>query len=623
MTPTALEPLHDENDRQRRTVLSFWWVGALPWPLVFALVYGLVLHCAMGAMICALTSLAMLPIPWFARRATGVHFAANWLIAVMIGALTALGCVTGGSGSPALTWLIAAPLIAIHVAGFRAGIAWCATSLAILITFDVLKHVGVHVQQQLSQREFDLLATLGNSGAVLMVTTLAIAYDAQRLAAVKLARTRQENLRSALERAEEQAREIEHGSEALRQSEALHRSLVHNSPMGMYFYELDDHDQLILTGANPAADRLTGVDSRALLGLPLESAFSGLRETEVPARYRAAAADGIPWSVDRFSYADSSLSGVFEFRAFQTAPRKMVTVFMNITDRVRAEAAVRSSEREIALQAGKAEVATHVLHNVGNVLSRVKVSATLLREAVMKSEAPTVGLVAGLLAEHEQQLSTFLENDDRGKALPAFLRGLADVLVTEQSSIVAELRCMSDAIEHIARVIGMQQVHSKGGALLESVRPAELVDQALSISVSGRLAEAIEIARDFDVTEPVTLERHKVLQILVNLFSNAAHAVSGVQRPRITCRVERLPAPSSDGIRFSVADNGIGIAAEQLPRIFTFGFTTRQDGHGFGLHSCANLAQEMDGELRVASEGAGRGATFVLDLPRIGERVRS
>lgn len=619
--PTHAETQREEGDRRRRTVLAFWWIGALPWPIIFAAFYGVILSCPAGAVICTATSLCMMPIPWIARSARGSVLAAHWLVAVMVAALTALGCITGGAGAPALTWLLSVPLVAIHVTGLRAGSIWGAAALVVLISFDVIKYAGVAVPQQLSREQIDLLGMVGNVGVTIMVTTIAIAYDSQRLAALSLARERQASLSAALEHAEEQARQIERASEALRKSEARYHSLVVNSPMGMYFYELDDRDQLVLTEANPAAEQLTGVDSSKLIGRSLEVAFPGVRGTEIPARYRAAAADGVPWSVEKLPYDDGSVSGVFELRAFQTGPRKMVVVFMNVTERVEAEEAVRAGEREVALQAGKAEVATHVLHNVGNVLSRVKVSATLLRDRIAKSESPTVGLVAGLLCENRDRIAAFLEQDERGRALPSFLEGLAGVLAAEQAAVVAELKGMSEAIEHIARVIGMQQVHSKGCALLESVRPADIVEQALSISVSNRLQEVIEIVRECDELSPLTLERHKVLQILVNLFNNAVHAVSGVERPRITCRVERVAQACGDVLRFTVADNGVGISAEQLPRIFTFGFTTRRDGHGFGLHSSANLALEMRGTLRVASAGEGQGAAFTLDVPLHADKV--
>ena len=112
---------------------------------------------------------------------------------------------------------------------------------------------------------------------------------------------------------------------------------------------------------------------------------------------------------------------------------------------------------------------------------------------------------------------------------------------------------------------------------------------------------------------PVYLYKHKVLQILINLVRNAKYACDASENPvkRLTLRVVNNP----DRIQISVIDTGIGISAENLPHIFEHGFTTRKDGHGFGLHSAAMAAKEMGGSLTVFSAGINQGATFTLELP--------
>jgi signal transduction histidine kinase len=89
---------------------------------------------------------------------------------------------------------------------------------------------------------------------------------------------------------------------------------------------------------------------------------------------------------------------------------------------------------------------------------------------------------------------------------------------------------------------------------------------------------------------------------------------SGCDGKQVTLRV----ASGEGRVRVSVIDNGVGIPAENLTRIFNQGFTTRKDGHGFGLHSGALAARELGGSLHVHSDGAGQGASFTLELPLAG-----
>ena len=112
----------------------------------------------------------------------------------------------------------------------------------------------------------------------------------------------------------------------------------------------------------------------------------------------------------------------------------------------------------------------------------------------------------------------------------------------------------------------------------------------------------------------LSVERHKVVQMLVNLISNAASAIERSGRPQGTLTL-RIRAEGSKAVTFEVGDNGIGIPAENMARLFQYGFTTREGGHGFGLHSCAITALELGGEIKAASEGAGKGACFMLTLP--------
>ena len=266
-----------------------------------------------------------------------------------------------------------------------------------------------------------------------------------------------------------------------------------------------------------------------------------------------------------------------------------------------------------------AEVATGVLHNVGNVLNSVNVSSILVADNLKKSKAPNLSKAVALLREHALDLGAFITSDPKGKQLPDYLAQLAEHLAGEQAAALEELAHLQKNIEHIKDIVAMQQSYAKISGVTETVQVSDLVEDALRMNASALVRHDVEAIREFEAVPPITVEKHKVLQILVNLIRNAKYACDEAGRPdkRLTVRVTN----GDNRVRIAVIDNGIGIPPENLTRIFNHGFTTRKDGHGFGLHSGALAAKEMGGLLHVRSEGVGKGAMFILELPL--ERARN
>jgi len=293
-------------------------------------------------------------------------------------------------------------------------------------------------------------------------------------------------------------------------------------------------------------------------------------------------------------------------------------------ERVEAEVARQTSRLEsvtnelvsTARRAGMAEIATGVLHNVGNVLNSVNVSANVALSNLQKSEVTSLVKVGQLLTDHKQDIAQYLSTDQRGRHLPDFLVEVAQCIGKEQDTMMQELQRVKEGLDHIKQIVGAQQQHAKTGVLREKVSPAELMEQAIAMNPEISADPKVVVERDFEPMTPLALDKHRVLQILINLLSNAKKSVHASPRPdkKIVLRT-RL----ADGrLRFEVTDNGVGIPPENLTRIFAHGFTTSEEGHGFGLHSAANAAREMDGALTASSEGVGHGAMFVLDLPVAG-----
>ena len=265
--------------------------------------------------------------------------------------------------------------------------------------------------------------------------------------------------------------------------------------------------------------------------------------------------------------------------------------------------------------AGMAEVATGVLHNVGNVLNSVGVSASLVGEQLRRSKITNLQRATTLLRDQNSHLAEFLTNDPKGKLLPEYLGTVADQLAGEQANLIEEMNSVGEHIEHIKEIVAMQQTYAKVSGAYENLPVRALVEDALRMNAAAFARHRVQVIREFAVNVPeICVDRHKVLQILINLFSNAKYAMQGQEthQKRLVIRTG-LAVP--DRVQITVSDNGVGIASENLIKIFSHGFTTKKDGHGFGLHSGANAAKEMGGSLTAHSDGIGRGATFTLELP--------
>ena len=275
-------------------------------------------------------------------------------------------------------------------------------------------------------------------------------------------------------------------------------------------------------------------------------------------------------------------------------------------------AAMRAELVAVSRQAGMAEVASNVLHNVGNVLNSANVSSDLIAEKIRTSKLGSLARVAELLREQAGDLPRFFAEDERARHLPAFLSQLSSVLERERGQIAAELAALQKNVDHVKAIVAVQQSHAHAAGITEELHLAELIDDALSFSQVQLDDDGVTIARDYEDLPRMSVDRHKVLQILIHLLSNARDALAGATGDKtITLR---LRSDAGGGALLEVSDSGSGITAENLPRIFNHGFTTKKDGHGFGLHASACAAMAMGGQLLARSDGPGRGATLTLHL---------
>jgi signal transduction histidine kinase len=264
-------------------------------------------------------------------------------------------------------------------------------------------------------------------------------------------------------------------------------------------------------------------------------------------------------------------------------------------------------------RAGQAEVAANVLHNVGNVLNSVNVSADYLAGRVRAMNIDTISHTANLMGQHEADWPQFITTE-KGRLLPVLLTQLGQQLQREQNDLLREMKELRQNINHIKGIISAQQGYAKQFGVTENAVVADLVENALNLQANTLAQSSVEIVRDYQPVPSVLMDMHAVLHILVNILQNARQACEAAH-PAHKQIIIRIRPEGENAISIAVEDNGIGIAPENLSRIFGHGFTTRKDGHGFGLHSGALAAKESGGELTVRSDGVGKGATFTLTLP--------
>jgi PAS domain S-box-containing protein len=413
---------------------------------------------------------------------------------------------------------------------------------------------------------------------------------------------------------------------ALLQNQTLLSTVVGDLPIGLLSCDVRGQ----LTHYNRAAAELCGIPPQQSAGAgrnpyPVSSeVFLADGKTPVPREERplARALRGDPCK--DVEYVVKLPDG--QVRIVLTSSQRLVgpegqplgalAIEQDITERRRAEEELERVHKQLLIasrQAGMAEVATNVLHNVGNVLNSVNVSASMVSERIKRSKGAGLARVAGLFKEHAADLAAFV-GSAQGKHLPAYLTELANELIAERDAAVTELTALRSNVEHIKEIVAMQQGYARLGGIADTVDVRVLVDDSLRMNEGAFSRHGVTIVRDFEDVPTVRVDKHKVLQILVNVIRNAKYACAeakGGGERRVTVRVRA----ANGAVLISVIDTGVGIPKENLERIFSYGFTTRAEGHGFGLHSSALAARELGGSLHGESAGPGKGATFTLTLP--------
>lgn len=413
--------------------------------------------------------------------------------------------------------------------------------------------------------------------------------------------------------------------ESLRTEQMLLRALLHHMPDSIFFKDLKSRyirvsDRMAATTKFGTPEKLIGLSDCEVFGEDFG------RSTIADEQRIMTSGEGIIGQLEHTTNGD--WWGEVSKLPLRDERGRIIGTFgiaRDITARKLAEDKLKTTQKELLAAsrlAGMAEIASGVLHNLGNALNSVGTSAAILAEQFGRSRIQNLAKAAQMLEQHSSDLATFLSADPRGKQLPAYFIQVAAALTAERDQMLNELGQLRRNVEHMSEVVAMQQNYARGSSLAEDCQAAELVEESLHISSISLSRHGITVVRDFKTVPNIHVTRHKVLQIMVNLIRNAKYAMDETGRAEKPMTIIIEPH-GAELVRISVRDEGVGIPPENLTKIFGFGFTTRKDGHGFGLHSSANAARELGGHLAGHSDGIGKGAVFTLDLPVAGARIQT
>jgi PAS domain S-box-containing protein len=269
---------------------------------------------------------------------------------------------------------------------------------------------------------------------------------------------------------------------------------------------------------------------------------------------------------------------------------------------------------ETAHSAGMAEVAADVLHNVGNILNSINVSAATIAEKLSKSEIGDLSKLAELLCVHSGDLTDFLENNPQGRHIPAYLSELSKHLIRQQNETIEKLDAIIRNVKQVKDIVKMQRTYTGIDKHHDCVSLNEIVENAIEINNAGLQRQNVEVIREYDDIGNILIDRQRCLAVLVNLIDNAARSLSMSGKDLKILKV-RIARAGSSKLRIEVCDNGIGITASERNSIFDRGYTTKQTGGGFGLHSSLLAVRDMQGTITAQSDGRGKGARFIIELP--------
>ncbi len=551
--------------------------------------------------------LAVAFVPWLLKKTGDVVLVSCVLLTMVYVPITYSIYLQGGWASPAFRWLIVAPLIGTFFGGRKVGLLFGGLAFVISGAFYGVDLAGIEIVSIIPDGRAQGLHMITATFLLAMITIISFTVDRTKELAF-----------AALER---EVREREEAVHSLRVSEGKLAQAQHIAHIGCWEYDLLggtawwSEELYLLHGMEPGDDEVLMAQGLSMV-VPedqerVRQAVQESLRTRRPYRieYKLILSNG-----ERRFYVSIGKPQFDE----EGRPILITGATLDITENKLAELEKNSLQKQLlraSHQAGMAEVATGLLQNMGNALSSLKTTTSVMEGALLDFRIDGLSKASAMIEENEADLARFFKEDPSGHRFATYFSMLAEHMSERHALVTKELHDMKRSLTQVDTIIGSQQSYASFCSVREEVLVQELLEEALRVNGTSIDLHGVCIETRVQDSPKLITDRHRLLQILVALIENAVEAISAMEgTDRCIAVGSRSAGP--DKWVIEVEDNGIGIAEADTTRIFAFGFTTKPENDGVGLHTAALAAEILGGSLGVSSEGLGRGATFTLTLPR-------
>ncbi|CAM2009776.1 ATP-binding protein [Acanthopleuribacter pedis] len=299
----------------------------------------------------------------------------------------------------------------------------------------------------------------------------------------------------------------------------------------------------------------------------------------------------------------------------QAGSRELIVVAVTQQTEDRESANLGGGDlRELAAQAEVSKVANGLIHNLGNLFNSINISTQTLVEVVRDSKIPELLKANRLFLRNLDNIGDYVTKDPAGRYLPEFYRSVGDFLKEDLEKLHTELADIAEKVAFIKEMISTQQDYAKSESVTRKLALNDVVDRALQIELPSMTKRGIRIEKKYQARFFVYGVKSKVLHVFLNLFKNAKEAMTSTDHEDSFLQIGIQSLPENK-VEVTVRDNGAGIDEANLDKMFSYGFTTKPDGHGFGLYTSAEAMNQLGGSIAVSSEGIGHGACFRLIFP--------